>query len=66
MRRYILQRARHRSCDWQDDYVHRPDLTVYEPIREPRDTGLVDRHGMSILSIEEREPIGFVRFAEHD
>lgn len=60
-RRYTIRPA---ASDYWDDVPMLPTLTVYEPDDRPRPTVLVDHHGNDLVAIEEREPIGFVRFRE--
>lgn len=61
MRRYTV---RPRSHDWWDDEPMLPHLTVYEPDDRPRPTGLLDHHGNELMAVDEREPIGFMRFRD--
>lgn len=37
----------------------RPSCIVHEADAEPRDTGLLDAHGVRIFALLERQPIGF-------
>lgn len=55
-------RADYVWSDVIDATVHVPSLTVYEPHNDWRETGLVDASGNPLMSREEREPIGLVRF----
>lgn len=43
----------------------RPNCTVYEAEREPRDTGLLDASGVRLFAVEDREPIGFQIGGKH-
>lgn len=66
-KRYVAMLLRPRS-DWEDwiDDPQRPNLTVYEPSDEPRDTGLLDASGTPLYAIEVRDRIGFLRFDDED
>ena len=39
-----------------------PNLTVYDGIAEPRDTGLVDQYENPIFSVVEKDRIGFIDY----
>jgi hypothetical protein len=52
-------------ADWDDDAKALDHLarTVHEPEPKPRDTGLLDAAGKKLWAMDDRQPIGFVRFA---
>ena len=64
----MLRRYRVQPRAWIDIgecFVDKPrivDISVFEPDKSPQKTGLVDRRGNELFAIEERAPIGFVRF----
>ena len=62
--RYVPIRAWQPVGEWLAD-PDRSRLSVDVVIRDdaPRDTGLVDASGTRLYAVEERDPIGFVRFA---
>lgn len=53
--------ARPPSADWYSDDPQMEGRTVFEPDGGPKDTGLLDRHGVRIYAVTERAPIGFNR-----
>lgn len=65
MRKYVTKPcAKRRFHD--DEWEIYNDLeciarTVHEPEPEPQPTGILDKQGNELFSVEEMEPIGFVR-----
>jgi hypothetical protein len=64
MRQYKIGRkgafAPRADFDWWDSGPFLPSLNVYERDYSPRDTGLIDANGLTIYSISEPAPIGFI------
>lgn len=64
MKRYVTLHKPKLADMWSEpdaeDYLAR---TVYEPEPQSVRTGLLDASGTDIYSIEERDPIGFVRWS---
>lgn len=60
-RRYVAMKPRQEWFDDLPDAPLLPQLTVYEPDGDCRPTGLVDHHGIPIIAVDEREPVGFIR-----
>lgn len=58
-KRYFTRAHRPRTCDDCFDYVMDDNITVYVDDNEPVDTGLVDSQGTPIMSVIEKEPVGF-------
>lgn len=61
MKRYCTMP--HAPAAWDDDYPRATDhlpRTVHEQDRLPVPTGLLDKDGRPIFTVEERNPIGFV------
>jgi hypothetical protein len=58
VRRYVIR------AEWWEDAKGSDHLarTVHEAERSPRDTGLVDASGSKIFAMDDRDPIGFVRW----
>ncbi|MDE2472858.1 MAG: hypothetical protein KGL35_30105, partial [Bradyrhizobium sp.] len=53
-------------ASWEDDQrVHVPTLTVMEPERKTRYSGLLDAHGNKLMVEDRMESIGFVIFHSH-
>lgn len=48
---------------WEDQYrINVPTMTVQEQIAESRFSGLYDAEGNKLMVIEQKDPIGFLRF----
>lgn len=62
MRKYkVSSRIIHKErAEYWDDVPFLPALSVYEQDNHIRDTGLVNEHGLTIYSINEKRPIGFI------
>lgn len=58
MRRYLALAARPTSSDWLYP-TQVPSITVHEPERAPKPTGLFDARGVPIFAIDDRAPLGF-------
>lgn len=58
-RYFPMARAPRAWASEQNGWQERPTITVFEPERGPRDTGLLDANGVKLYASEEREPIGF-------
>jgi hypothetical protein len=58
MVRYVVRPA---AWTVETDYpvMERPNITVYEPVDDPIDTGILNASGQKLYRIVEREPIGF-------
>lgn len=58
---YVTMPTAARWSDWIDaeNYLAR---TVHEQEPERRDTGLLDAAGVKLWRVEEKRPIGFVRY----
>lgn len=54
--RYITLRPK---LSYEEQEPMLPSLTVYESQKQPKPTGLVDQHGMSIYRIPETIKMGF-------
>jgi hypothetical protein len=53
------------ALNWDDDMrTHVPSCTVLEAEPQARFSGLLDHHGNRLMVVEERQPAGFVNFAE--
>lgn len=65
MKRYVV---RPRLAPWRDDGGFGADAedylarTVFEKDPSPQHTGLYDAYGEALFSVEEMDPVGFIRF----
>lgn len=63
MRQYFVM-PRSSTTSWDDWFDTRASdhlpRTVHEAEIQPRDTGLLDKDGRKLFSVEPRRPIGFV------
>lgn len=66
MRRFITQNKPSKACDdwYAPEFI--TTTTVIEPDSDPVPTGLLDKHGNDICSVEIMDPIGFVTLQERD
>ncbi len=49
------------ASHWMDDdRLNVPSVTIIEPERGWRKTGLYDQHGVELMANEHRGPVGFV------
>lgn len=63
-RRYIVQpRTWFPDGEWNHTYICSADsISVIERETAPQPTGLLDAQGNRLFAVDERDPIGFVRF----
>lgn len=62
MKRYVIK-----PKDWEGEWYNEPGpqpltITVWEKERGPQKTGLLDKQGNELFSVNDGEPVGFVRF----
>lgn len=63
-KRYITK-PRSRSEEWWENYEPLlPDLTVHEPPSEPVPTGLLNKNGDELYSVNDRPKMGFLKGAK--
>ena len=54
-------------ADWSSDEIRHGSIDVFEPKREPEETGLFDHLGNELMRLPaERRPIGFLHAYEVD
>lgn len=54
-------------AQWSSDEIRHGSIDVFEPKREPEETGLFDHLGNELMRLpEERRPIGFLHAYEVD
>lgn len=65
MKRYVAQRQAPRSCDYYEpEFISTTTVLEYEA--EPIPTGILDKHGNDICSVEQMDPIGFISLQERE
>lgn len=53
----------HPVVNWDDWWADEPrTMTVVEEDNPPRRTGLLNARGQDLFAVEEREPVGFVKW----
>ena len=64
VRHYVTISRRSRSSDdwYEADAADSLARTVHEQESTPQPTGIRDANGNELFAIDEREPVGFVRF----
>lgn len=60
-RRYFVRMDSESDERWSQPDVKPAPLTVFEPTREPQNTGLLDAQGNRLMAVNELDQIGFIR-----